>query len=196
MWVNQIQNTFTEHKLKPIPLILQCWIICSVWTINVKNAKVSGLLPWSCTRTHARARTHTQGKAHPWWKYIIITVIALVFYCCVMTYWKSTAENTYSITYQFLLIRSLTQWSWALCLGSHYTENKVCARLYSHVELQVLFWKVSRLLEEFTDPCIYRTEVLVVLLAAWALSSHPRVLATWSSHKPVYFFKAGTRISL
>lgn len=64
MWVNQIQNTFTEHKLKPIPLILQCWIICSVWIINVKNAKISGLLPWSYTHKHTHVHTHTRKSTY------------------------------------------------------------------------------------------------------------------------------------
>lgn len=63
MWVNQIQNTFTEHKLKPIPLILQCWNHMFCLIINVKNAKdIWAIAMVLYTQTHTRA--HTQGKAH------------------------------------------------------------------------------------------------------------------------------------
>ena len=61
MWVNRIQNTFTEHKLKPIPLILQ--VLNHMFCLDHKCEECQSI--WAIamvlyTHTHKEKHIHAE----------------------------------------------------------------------------------------------------------------------------------------
>ena len=121
-----------------------------------------------------------------------------VFYYCVTNYHKLSGLKQHIRLLSHTLCRSgvQTQFSWAVCSGSHMASIKVLVRLHSYLEARLgrhLFPTSFVLLAEFISLQLYDFLVAV----SWRLPSH--LEAIWFCHVSIssvdtYFVRSWRRI--